>query len=296
VLDVAYVGNVGRHFANTIDLNEPLPGAYVAAGIATAGGITASNSTKLNQIRPYRGYGAFSASMPIFSTNYNGLQVQFKQHLGSSLELGGAYTFSKAMGINGAQNVYNLAADYGVSQRDNMFVAHAVYEIPFYKDQVGLVGHLLGGYELSGILHLAAGGLSTATTSNQDPAGLGLLSNGTAASGRPDRVGDPNNGPRTTKQWFNTAAFALVPASQTRPGNESVGTIYGPGSKVVDISLMRNIRIVEHVTMQLRAETYNTLNHTNLSGPNTNINSTNFGVISGNGEPRKMQIAAKINF
>ena len=59
---------------------------------------------------------------------------------------------------------------------------------------------------------------------------------------------------------------------------------------------MRNIRITDRVVMQLRAETYNTLNHTNLSGPNTNINSTSFGVISNNGEPRKMQIAAKIHF
>ena len=48
--------------------------------------------------------------------------------------------------------------------------------------------------------------------------------------------------------------------------------------------------------MQLRAETYNTLNHTNWSGPNTSLNSTNFGIISGNGEPRKMQIAAKFTF
>ena len=223
VLDVAYVGNVGRHLANSIDLNEPLPGAYVTAGIASAGGLTTGNSVKLNQIRPYRGYGAFSASMPIFSTNYNGLQMQFKQHLGTSLELGGAYTFSKAMGISGAQNVYNLSADYGVSQRDNMFVAQAVYQLPFYRQQVGLVGHLLGGYELSGILNLSAGGLSTATTSNQDPAGLGLLSSGTAASGRPDRVGDPNNGPRTIQQWFNTAAFATVPRPRRgRATNPSV--------------------------------------------------------------------------
>ena len=50
VVDVAYVGNVGRHLANTIDLNEPLPGAYVTAGIAPAGGLTTSNSVKLNQI------------------------------------------------------------------------------------------------------------------------------------------------------------------------------------------------------------------------------------------------------
>jgi hypothetical protein len=177
-----------------------------------------------------------------------------------------------------------------------MFVAQVVYQLPFYRKQVGFVGHLLGGYELSGIVNLAAGGLSTATTSNQDPAGLGLLSSGTAATARPDRVGNPNNGPRTIQQWFNTAAFAYVPASQTRPGDEAVGTIYGPGSVVINASLMRNIRIVENVVMQLRVETYNTFNHTNWSGPNTSLNSTSFGAISGNGEPRKMQIAAKINF
>lgn len=232
----------------------------------------------------------------MFSSNYNGLQVQFKQHLGTSLELGGAYTFSKAMGVSGVQSIYNMSADYGVTQRDNMFVAQAVYDIPFYKRQVGVLGHLLGGYELSGILNLSAGGLSTATTSNQDPAGLGLLTSGTAATARPDQVGNPNSGPRTIKEWFNTSAFAFVPASQTRPGDESVGTIYGPGSEVVNIALMRNIRLFENTILQLRVETYNTLNHTNLSGPNTSLNSTSFGIISGNGEPRKMQIAAKVHF
>lgn len=46
--------------------------------------------------------------------------------------------------------------------------------------------------------------------------------------------------------------------------------------------------------MQLRAETCNTFNHTNLSGPIESLNSTSFGIILGNGEPRKMQIAAKV--
>ncbi len=296
VLDVGYVGNLDRHLAVSVDTNEPLPGAYVAAGIAAAGGITTSNSIKLNEIRPYKGYGAFSAALPNFSTNYNGLQIQLKQHLGQWLEVGGGYTLSRTMGINGVQNIYNVAADYGTTQKDNMFVAQAVYQIPFFHEQRGFVGHLLGGYELSGIVHLSHGGLLTATTSNQDPAGLGTLSSGSAATARPDEVGNPNTGPRTIQQWFNTAAFAYVPTSQTRPGDESVGTIYGPGSEVVNAALMRNIRIVENVVMQLRVETYNTFNHTNWNNPNASLNSTSFGVISGNGEPRKMQIAAKINF
>ena len=296
LLDIAYVGNLDRHLTDSIDLNEPLPGVYVTDGIAAAGSLSTSTSILLNRIRPYLGYGAFSASMPIFSTNYNALQVQFKEHLGSTLELGGAYTFSKALGVASAQNSYNLIADYGVQQRDNMFVAQAVYNLPFFREQKGFMGRLLGGYELSGILNLSAGGLSTATTSNQDPAGLGLLSSGTAAVARPDRVGNPNDGPRTIQQWFDKSAFAFVPTSQTRPGDESIGTIYGPGSEVVNVSLLRNIRIVENTNLQLRAEAYNAFNHTNLNGPNTSLNSTSFGVISGNGDPRKMQIAAKFTF
>ncbi len=168
--------------------------------------------------------------------------------------------------------------------------------IPGENSPFGRAMVFWGGYELSGIVNLSAGGVLTGTTSNQDPAGLGLLTSSTAATARPDRVGDPNNGPRTTKEWFDTSAFAFVPASQTRPGNESIGTIYGPGSEIVNIALMRNIRRVEKLTLQLRVETYNTLNHTNLSNPNTSLNSSNFGVISNNGEPRKMQIAAKLRF
>lgn len=296
LLDVAYVGNLDRHLPGAVDINEPQPGAYVADGIAAVDSLSSSNSILLNRIRPYLGYGAFSITMPMFSTSYNALQVQFKEHLGSALELGGAYTFSKSMGASGVQNVYNLGADYGVQQRDNMFVAQAVYNLPFYRQQRGFVGRALGGYELSGILNLSAGGVMTATTSNQDPAGLGLLSSGTAATARPDQIGDPNSGPRTIQQWFNKSAFAYVPNGVTRPGDASVGSIYGPGSETVNLSLLRNIRIVEGTTFQIRAETYNTLNHTNWNNPNASLNSTSFGIISGNGEPRKMQIAAKFTF
>jgi hypothetical protein len=297
LMDVAYAGNVDRHIAEAIDLNEPQPGAYVTAGIAAPGGITSSNSIELNRIRPYLGYGAFSAEMPIFSSNYNALQIQFREHFHSGSEIGGAYTFSKALGINGGvQDVYDLAADYGVSQRDNMFSGQGVYELPFYRAQSGLLGHLLGGYEFSGVVHLSAGGLGTATTSNQDPAGLGLLSSGSASNARPDRVADPNHGPRQISQWFNTSAFAFVPSSELRPGDESVGTIDGPGSATIDFALMRNVRLAENMSLQLRAEAYNALNHTNLNGPNENMNSTAFGKISGNGDPRNMQIAAKFTF
>lgn len=295
-VDVAYSGSVGRHITGTVDINQPAPGAYVTKGIAAAGALTSSNSIKLNSIRPYIGYGAFSAGLPIFTTNYNALLVQVKEHLGS-LDLGASYTFSKALGIGGIQSRYNPMADYGPSQKMNQFVTHAVYLLPFYREQKGIIGHLLGGYELSGVARFSAGGRATATTNNTDPAGLGLMSAGAGASNRPNQVGNPNNGPRTIDQWFNTSAFpATIPATQLTPGNASVGSIIQPGSMVVDFTTMRNIRIGENVRLQLRAEAYNVFNHTNWSGANVARNNANFGKITNNGEPRNMQIAAKLRF
>lgn len=61
-------------------------------------------------------------------------------------------------------------------------------------------------------------------------------------------------------------------------------------------SLMRNIRMSERMRLQLRSEAYNAFNDTNFNGANTKINSTNFGAITNNGDPRNMQIAAQFYF
>ncbi len=298
LLDVAYTGNVGRHIAQSIDTNQPIPGAYVAARIAAAGGITASNTPQLNQIRPYLGYGDISTVMPIFSSSYNSLQTQVRKRFAGDSELGASYTWSRALGIGGAQNVYDLAADYGPSsfQRNHMFAAQFVYELPFYRDQHGVPGYLLGGYQFSGIVNILSGGVSSPAAGSVDPGGVGLLASGSPAPDRPDRVGNPNAGPQTITQYFNTAAFAEVPTSQARPGNAAPGSIYGPSTYLLTLAFMRNIRIGDKAQLQLRAEAFNALNHTNLNGPNTSLTSTSYGQISGAGDPRNMQLATKFTF
>ena len=297
LLDVAYTGNVVRHLPESVDTNQPLPGAYVTGGIAAADGITSSNTPELNRIRPYLGYGDISAVMPIFSSNYNALQVQVRQHIGKTLELGGAYTWSRALGVYGAQNYYDIAADYGPSsdQQNHIFAAQFVYNLPFYRNQEGIIGHALGGYELSGIVNRLSGGVATPSDSNDDPAGIGLLASGNPNPDRPNRVGDPNKGPHTIQEWFNTSAFS-IDNSGVAPGNAGVGSIYNPSTTLFTLSLMRNVRLKEGTSLQLRAEAYNVFNHTNWNGANTSINSTSFGVISGNGDPRNMQLAAKFTF
>src|SRR5205823_12335636 len=99
--------------------------------------------------------------------------------------------------------------------------------------------------------------------------------------------------------WFNTACFAAVPQGEVRPGNAGRYTVRGPGFFNWDGSLMKNFNLTKEGRwkLQLRAETFNTLNWVNPSGfASTNITATNFGQISSFRAPRRMQLGAKINF
>jgi hypothetical protein len=108
------------------------------------------------------------------------------------------------------------------------------------------------------------------TSSARDPAGLGLTRDGFGTSSRPDRVGDPDNiADRTRLQWFNTAAFTAVPNGVIRPGNSPRGALIGPGFYRFDLALYKNFRIKERVTLQIRGESFNALNHTNFASLGT---------------------------
>jgi hypothetical protein len=180
-----------------------------------------------------------------------------------------------------------------------VFTGSYVHYLPFYTSQQGLVGHLLGGWELSGIGYLYSGLHYTAraSTFSQDPAGLGL--NGSTFSGaRPDLIGNPQAGaPHTISEWFNTSAFAFVPSGQLRPGDEKRGTIVGPPMVRWDANLYKNTRVTERLTLQFRAESFNVLNHTNFDTfLSTRFGSSLFGKIGSARDARVMQLALKLIF
>jgi hypothetical protein len=168
------------------------------------------------------------------------------------------------------------------------------------RDQKGFLGHVIGGWEFSGIFSGATGLPLTVTGgTNIDPAGQGTKLAGSASGYRPDLIGDPNAGaPHSLLQWFNTAAFADVPAGQYRPGNERRGAVIGPGYYKVDTSLFKNFRFTESVKLQFRAEAFNVTNHTNYQGVNTTFvpGSKTFGQVNSTRDPRIMQLALKLYF
>ena len=319
-LEVGYFGSRGTHLLGIVDLNEARPGAALAAGLHQANGNTIFTSTdqqRINAVRPYQGFGVINALQTGFSSNYHSLQMHLRKNFRGGGLLGVAYTFAKTMTnassdrSNWPQNTYNWAAEYGPASfdRSQVLTINYVYALPFFRRGRGVLKHALGGWEISGIVSTYTGQPVTVTTSNVDPAGLGLLANGNIPN-RPDQICNANaNAPhqyggsaQSSAQklsWFDTSCFASVPQGQVRPGNEGRYTVRGPGFFNWDGSILKNFSVAKdgRWKIQLRGESFNTLNWVNPSGfASTNTTATNFGQIGGFRAARRVQLGAKINF
>ena len=107
-------------------------------------------------------------------------------------------------------------------------------------------------------------------------------------------------------QWFNPAAFQDPPQGQY--GTERRGQYFNPGFSQVDFSVLKNTKLTERVTLQLRVEMFNLFNRVNLAPvgfpTNSDTNGAIFSTIGayfaeqgiGPGEPFNTQLAGKIIF
>ena len=301
-------------------------------GICTVTVVTSTNTPMLNGIRPYQGYGSIIVEVPEFMANYNALQTSLSKRLGSASRLSVAYTWGRGMSNNTSatgvapQSSYDPRAEYGPTNFDrrNVFTAHYIYELPLYKQQRGWTGHLLGGWATAAIVTAASGLMLTPTTGATDPAGLGFLAANTPEVERPDQVVlNPNaNAPHNihstiynsamavqgTGYWFNPNDFANVPTptcpvnqiqicvAGARVGTSRVGVIKGPGYQVWNLDIFKNINTSETTHLQFRVEAFNVWNHTNWATINTYDTGPTFGEITGDRDPRQMQLGARFFF
>ncbi|MFL6436126.1 MAG: carboxypeptidase regulatory-like domain-containing protein [Terriglobales bacterium] len=328
MLDIGYYGNLGRHLMGGVDVNMPQPLAfqsipgYCAKYPGTPCYFRATDWRVLNYVRPYPGFDAINEWTSAFTSSYNGLQAQFRKQFSDSSEMVLNYTWSHDLtdaseNFRGAENTYNLKRDWGnsVFDRRHVFSATYVYNLPFFKNQEGFIGHALGGWEVSGVFNVSTGiHYDFGTVScNEDFVGLGTCGN-TWAGDPPDQIADPNVGaPHTIAQWFNPVAFAYVGCTAANPkctpanpplrqGNAARGQIQGPGIFRWDASIFKNFKITERVDTQFRAEFFNATNHTNLAqgapvtGLTTSLNSSSYDRILNARDPRNIQLALKVNF
>jgi hypothetical protein len=254
------------------------------------------------------------------STVYNSMQVSLRRRFSGNLSFDVHYTYGYALAyIGGDVGVYygTDAQDTGVQDFNNVrlergpstgdirhrLVGDWVYELPYFQSWNPIARHALGGWQVSGILSARTGGPVTITQS---------CSNNYFC--RPDYVGgdldrfilknEITTGCRTgvhcDVQYISRDAFVLVPVTAgvaARPGNTSKSLVRNPGSWGVDVTLAKNFKIREAIRLQYRVDMFNALNHLNLGGITTgNVNSADFGRITGAGGMRSMQMGLRLNF
>jgi hypothetical protein len=296
VAAVEYVGNRTRNGRRLRNLNQ--------------GVVNADNTVTF----PYAQYGYGNAFLEQIIGNgradYDSLQVRMQKRMADGLSYTLAYTWSKALGDfldhlsagggavgNFPQNAYNMAADYGPLAFDipHRFVASAIYELPFGAGKPlltdGPAAAILGGWSVNGILTLSDGRPFTVTSNDTIGTGQGRIT-------RANCIGDPtpDGFEPTIDKWFETSAFSAV--SGRNYGTCGSNTLRGPGSKSMNMSLFRNIRLGGERRLELRAEVFNLFNWVNYGFPAANVsNAGTFGRITSTlGDPREMQLAVKFYF
>jgi hypothetical protein len=338
VVTAGYYGSKGTHLIGLTEMNEVPPGkalnslcasntafigqtpaptlvtcqpaGYAFRNVATAPGNpngTALDLLILDQIRPYKGFRSIAMVQPRYNSNYHSLQLSAQQRFTERSRVDVAYTWAHNLTdspndrTTSPQNSYDIRAEYqrATLDRRHVFNLNYVYELPFYTEQKNFVGKVLGGWQASGIITLNTGVPFTATTSNFDAAGLGLINANPAA--RPNLLCDPNEGAPHTVQWVTAACFQpnasnTATGIPTFPGTSPRGIIDGPPTQRVDFTMTKNIRFGETVSAQLRAEMFNIFNHTNFRTIATNITAANFGTVTAFRDPRTMQMGIKLSF
>ena len=278
---VAYVGSHGLKMLDIRNLNQPSPG-----------------TGPIQPRRPYPAYSTIRYSDSSGNSNYNSLQLDFEKHYANGFLFRTNYTWQKTIVdfVNnyegGPQNPFNMKAERAVStagQAQTLNIIY-VYQLPFGPGKrflrAGHLGQVIGGWQVSGITTFFSGPYLTPS------AGFDTANVGTTSYANRICSGQLSN--RTYNEYFDTSCFVMPSTGSF--GNSSRNIIAGPGVEDFDVALARTFRIKERVSLEVRADAFNALNHVNPNNPNTTITSPSFGRITSAGAARVFQFGARLDF
>jgi hypothetical protein len=219
---------------------------------------------RINQVNPVTGQLPFPTHSEYNyydgseSSRYNSWQTTVRRRFAQGFQAGLAYTWARSISFSDAANIG--------------------FPLP------------LDGWQVSGI-----------RTAETGPP-INLTQSTAYQSTRPDYVGgNPYLADaETTLQYLNKAAFARIPIGMAnaplRFGNIGRNALTGPGFWNLDLGIAKNLKFSERYRLQIRADLFNSLNHTNFSGISTGIEAGNSGRFTSTRGARVAQFHARITF
>jgi hypothetical protein len=220
------------------------------------------------------------------------------------------YDFGAALAGSTNSQVFNRHADWGPCISDTRYNFNtSIVATSSWESNNKFASALLSNWQLAPLIQARSGqplslltGTDTSRTDLNNDRPNQVLANYSAVN--------PVCGTSLIcVQWANPAAFVANPVGTY--GNLGRNALRGPGYFGFDVALSRTFKIKERYSLQVRAEAFNLLNHTNYVGgfapagqpagstygtfQNT-LNGSTFGQVTGAYDPRILQFAMKFYF
>lgn len=269
-------------------------------------------------------------------SNYNAMVVSLRKRNSYGLTFDFNYTLGKSLDqIGQIQNFvgqfsssFDGDIDYGPSDFDfrHIFNANGVYDLPFGSGQRFSTGNwadkLIGGWYVSGIWQASSAlpltvvqsfqvfgaGVIFGTGSGAIPTGKlpsgGSVQEGVIGSGGVGTSGDPANSGSGLNLFANPEqvinSFRRI--NIATDGRQGRGVLRGLSRWQVDMSIGKQTKIGERISLGFTADFFNVFNHVNFVDPTLNLsNRANFGVITSQliavgFRPRTIQLGARVGF
>jgi hypothetical protein len=277
VMRVGYVGTKGTGLFESVDANPALPGCV-------------NPNPALCRANPLQGPTRLRTNSG--SSIYHSLQTSLEKRLTSGFSAGLHYTYSSFIDtmseifnvssgeIAVAQDSFNRRADRARSSfdRPHRIAGNFVYELPFFRDQKGFVGLVLGGWQLNSQFSLQSGSPFT-PLNGSDPAGaLASISALVGNAIRPNLNTTLDLSSMSVEEILaagGRSLFSTITPAQ-RLGNVGRNVLRSDGINNIDFGLMKNTRIGENQRLQLRADFYNFTNSRDFGIPASAVNNNNF--------------------
>lgn len=256
--------------------------------------------------RPIADAVGFTYDSPEGNSIFHAGQVRITKRMTHGLQFSALYTYSKSIdnassignvGNLVVQNDNNLAAERGLSNFDlrHSLTFNGMFTSPFgprgqFLKRPNWESKLLQDWTLMLGFTARTGNPLTATVlgSVADAAGTGATGSARASvTGLPIESGSG---------YFNSAAFTIPEAGTY--GNAARNTIPGPGMFSLNASFGRAFQIHgdSRKRLEFRVSADNALNHVNITGLGTVVNSATYGLATQAGSMRSIQMTARYRF
>jgi Carboxypeptidase regulatory-like domain/TonB dependent receptor len=304
-IQLAYVGDVGRHLDTRGTYNQP--STFIVPGA--------------NQYlySPFPDLGLQGAWLVTTSTSsFNSMQAVYNHQIGAGLNVTANYTYSHCLTDEAdiseripyrAQFLagFGIAGDYTncVDDAKSVFHASGAYDLPFGQGKQFLssagrtLNQIFGKWNLNYIFSYQSGQPFTVPSAVATSGGFAADAN---------IVGNQYAGAKTVSHWLNASAFANPPIYDGNPNDDQGFAPLGPTQNQsrgpsffnIDSSVSKNFGIKgESTYLQFRAEAFNLLNHPQFSNPgNLLYTSPNSfaSITSLRNATRILQLALKLYF